>query len=55
MIQAEKLEKRFGELCAVDGISFEITKGETFGPSMTAWPNWKRNMTGWKPWKGDPP
>ncbi len=31
MIQAQKLQKRFGEVQAVDGISFEIAKGETFG------------------------
>jgi len=31
MILAEKLEKRFGALRAVDGISFEIARGEIFG------------------------
>ena len=31
MIQAEQLTKRFGELAAVDSVSFEISKGETFG------------------------
>ena len=31
MITVEKLAKRFGELQAVNGVSFTITKGETFG------------------------
>jgi ABC-2 type transport system ATP-binding protein len=31
VIQAEQLVKRFGELTAVDSVSFEISKGETFG------------------------
>ncbi len=31
MIAAEGLTKRFGELVAVDGISFELRPGETFG------------------------
>lgn len=31
VIIAEKLTKRFGEFAAVDGISFEVNKGEIFG------------------------
>jgi len=31
MFQVEKLVKRFGEIRAVDGISFEIRKGELYG------------------------
>ena len=31
MISVEGLKKRYGELLAVDGISFELHKGETFG------------------------
>ena len=31
MIKAENLTKRFGEITAVDNISFEIHKGESFG------------------------
>jgi ABC-2 type transport system ATP-binding protein len=31
MIRAEDLHKRFGELTAVDGLSFAVEKGETFG------------------------
>src|SRR5687768_13384809 len=30
-IQAQELTKRFGELTAVDAISFEVKKGEIFG------------------------
>lgn len=30
-IQAEQLTKRFGDFTAVDGISFEVQKGEIFG------------------------
>lgn len=31
VIIAEKLTKRFGDFAAVDGISFEVSKGEIFG------------------------
>ena len=31
IIRAERLTKRFGDLAAVDGISFEVMPGETFG------------------------
>ena len=31
VIVAEKLTKRFGDFAAVDGISFEVSKGEIFG------------------------
>ncbi|HRK22818.1 MAG TPA: ATP-binding cassette domain-containing protein, partial [Fimbriimonadaceae bacterium] len=31
MIQATEIRKAFGSLTAVDGISFEVQKGETFG------------------------
>jgi ABC-2 type transport system ATP-binding protein len=31
MIKAETLTKRYGDLTAVDGVSFEIQSGETFG------------------------
>ncbi len=31
MIQVDTLRKRFGELTAVDGVSFDIGEGETFG------------------------
>ncbi len=31
LIEAEKLTKKFGDLVAVDGISFKILKGECFG------------------------
>ena len=31
MIQADNLRKRYGALTAVDGISFEVRSGETFG------------------------
>lgn len=31
MIQASDLRKSFGQLSAVDGVSFEVHKGETFG------------------------
>ena len=31
IIVAEKLQKRFGELIAVDGVSFTVEKGEVFG------------------------
>ena len=31
IIKAERLTKRFGDLAAVDGISFEVMPGETFG------------------------
>src|SRR5436309_13599432 len=31
VIVAEKLSKRFGQLVAVDDISFEVEKGEIFG------------------------
>ncbi len=30
-VVARNLQKRFGELVAVDGIDFEVTRGETFG------------------------
>src|SRR5689334_6981829 len=30
-IQADHLTKRFGDFTAVDGISFEVKKGEIFG------------------------
>lgn len=31
IVEVRNLVKRFGELCAVDGVSFEIEAGETFG------------------------
>ena len=31
MIKADNLSKRFGDTVAVDDVSFEVTKGETFG------------------------
>lgn len=31
MIQAENLRKAYGDMVAVDGVSFEIRRGETFG------------------------
>ena len=31
VITAEKLSKRFGDFAAVDGISFDVHKGEIFG------------------------
>ena len=31
LVKAEKLTKKFGDLVAVDGIDFEIFKGESFG------------------------
>src|ERR1700754_4343413 len=31
VIQADQLTKRFGDFTAVDGISFEVRKGEIFG------------------------
>lgn len=31
MINAENLKKRYGRIIALDGISFEVKKGETFG------------------------
>src|SRR4030095_16151569 len=31
VIIAEKLTKRFGDFAAVDGISFDVSKGEIFG------------------------
>ena len=31
MIKADNLKKRFGDTVAVDDVSFEVTKGETFG------------------------
>ena len=31
MIKADNLRKRFGDTVAVDDVSFEVTKGETFG------------------------
>ncbi|MCC7296346.1 MAG: ATP-binding cassette domain-containing protein, partial [Acidobacteria bacterium] len=31
IIKAENLTKRFGDLTAVNGISFEIREGECFG------------------------
>lgn len=31
MIRVDQLRKRYGSLVAVDGISFEIDRGETFG------------------------
>src|ERR1700691_5115651 len=31
MVEAHKLEKRFGDFVAVDGVDFTIAKGESFG------------------------
>ena len=31
VIRASDLTKRFGEIVAVDGISFEVSRGETYG------------------------
>jgi ABC-2 type transport system ATP-binding protein len=31
MIKAENLKKRYGDIIALDGVSFELQKGETFG------------------------
>ena len=31
VIRASNLAKRFGETVAVDGISFEVSRGETYG------------------------
>lgn len=31
MLRIENLTKRFGDIVAVNGISFEVAKGETFG------------------------
>lgn len=31
MIKAENLKKRYGNLVALDDVSFEVKKGETFG------------------------
>ena len=31
MIAAKNLKKRYGDVVALDGVSFEVTKGETFG------------------------
>jgi gliding motility-associated transport system ATP-binding protein len=31
MIHVEHIEKRFGEICAIDGISFDIARGEVVG------------------------
>ncbi len=31
VVQVEKLQKKFGQFTAVDGISFEVAKGEIFG------------------------
>ncbi|MHC4168961.1 MAG: ATP-binding cassette domain-containing protein, partial [Planctomycetota bacterium] len=31
MITADNLKKRYGDVVALDGVSFEVQKGETFG------------------------
>jgi ABC-type branched-subunit amino acid transport system ATPase component len=31
MIKADNLKKRYGNVVALDGVSFEVKKGETFG------------------------
>ncbi len=31
MIKADNLKKRYGDVVAVDDVSFEVEKGETFG------------------------
>ncbi|MHC4435413.1 MAG: ABC transporter ATP-binding protein [Planctomycetota bacterium] len=31
MVKAENLTKRYGDIAALDGVSFEVQKGETFG------------------------
>jgi ABC-2 type transport system ATP-binding protein len=31
VIQVENISKSYGKLLAVDGLSFEVTKGEIFG------------------------
>ena len=46
MIKADNLKKRFGNIVALDDVSFEVNKGETFG---LLGPNGNRSLPSWGP------